>query len=148
MPLLSLFPDAKPLTTAWPTVRETPITHLLPAPTPAMPAPQVEVTSEHHDPVSDTRQITLHLFGTSPQLRLSIPAKALVGWSASDYLVALPSTQSQYHVGFEGVPPPGVDIQLTLRQASTKSRSTCLASTVRRHRGPRLTPCAVASLIG
>ena len=64
VPLLSLFPDAKPLTTAWPTVRETPITHLLPAPTPAMPAPQVEVTSEHHDPVSDTRQITLHLFGT------------------------------------------------------------------------------------
>jgi hypothetical protein len=114
-PLLALLPDAKPLTTSWPTVRGNPITHMLPASMPAMQAPRAEVTSEHHDPASDTRQVTLHLFGTSPQLRLSVPAKALVGWSASQHLVPLPPTQSLYQVHFEGVPPTGVDIQLILR---------------------------------
>ncbi len=113
-PLISLFPDAKPLTTSWPTVRGSPITHTLPATAPAMLVPHAEVTSTRHDPARDARHVTLHLLGTSPQLRLSIPAKALAGWSAGDELVPLPANQSQYHVNFEGVPPTGVDIQLTL----------------------------------
>ncbi len=114
-PLLSLLPDAKPLTTSWPTIRGKAITHYLPASAPVMPTPHAEVTSEHYDVASDTRQITLHLLGTSPQLRLSIPAEALIGWSATPSLAPLPPAQSQYHVNFEGVRPSGVDIQLTLR---------------------------------
>ena len=116
-PLLSLFPNAKPAPATWPSVMGKPITHMLPAPVPAMPAPRAEVTAEHYDPAADTRQVTLHLHGTSAQLRLSIPAKALVGWSASPRLVPLPPTESHYHVNFEGVPTAGVDIQLTLRGA-------------------------------
>ncbi len=114
-PLLSLFPNAKPAPATWPTVMMNPITHMLPAALPAMLAPQAEVTAEHYDPTADTRQVTLHLYGTSAELRLSIPAKTLFGWSASPRLVTLPPTESHYHVNFEGVPSAGVDIQLTLR---------------------------------
>jgi len=114
-PLLSLLPNAKPAPASWPTVMMNPITHMLPAALPAMLAPQAEVTAEHYDPVVDARQVTLHLHGTSAQLQLAIPAKALLGWSASPRLVTLPPTESHYHVNFEGVPSAGVDIQLALR---------------------------------
>jgi hypothetical protein len=113
--LLSLFPNAKPAPATWPSVMGKPITHMLPAPVPSMPAPRADVTAEHYDHAADARQVTLHLHGTSSQLLLSIPAKALLGWSASPRLVALRPTESQYHVNFEGVPSGGVDIQLTLR---------------------------------
>ena len=114
-PLLSLFPNAKPASASWPTVMMNPITHMLPAARPAMLAPQAEVTAEHYNPTVDARQVTLHLHGTSAQLRLAIPAKALLGWSASPRLVTLPPTESHYHVNFEGVPSAGVDLQLILR---------------------------------
>jgi hypothetical protein len=80
-----------------------------------MQAPRAEVIADHHDPATDTRQITLHLHGTSPQLRLSIPAAALLGWSVTSNLSAIPPTDGRYLVHFEGVPAAGVDIQLTLR---------------------------------
>ena len=86
---------------------------MLPAPAPAMQAPRAEVTAEHHDPATDTRQVTLHLDGTSPQLRLAIPAEVLLGWSASPKLGA--PTDGRYLLPIEGVPATGVDIQLTLR---------------------------------
>ena len=114
-PLLSLLPNVKPAPASWPTIMMKPITHMLPAPVPGMLAPRAEVTAEHYDPTVDTRQVTLHLQGTSSQLRLSIPAAALLGWSASPRLVALPPTESHYQVNFEGVPSAGVDIQLALR---------------------------------
>jgi hypothetical protein len=62
-----------------------------------------------------TRQITLHLDGTSPQLRLLPPTTALLGWSLTPSLPAVPPLPGQYLVSFEGVPAAGVDIQLTLR---------------------------------
>ena len=114
-PLLPMFPDATPAPASWPSldIMMPPFTHMLPAPAPAMQAPRAEVTAEHHDPATDTRQVTLHLDGTSPQLRLAIPAEVLLGWSASPKLGA--PTDGRYLVPFEGVPATGVDIQLTLR---------------------------------
>ena len=116
-PLLPMFPDATPAPTTWPSLdlMTPPLTHMLPAPAPAMQAPRAEVIADHHDPATDTRQITLHLHGTSPQLRLSIPAAALLGWSVTSNLSAIPPTDGRYLVHFEGVPAAGVDIQLTLR---------------------------------
>jgi hypothetical protein len=116
-PLASLFPDAKPAPTTWPSLdlMMPPFTDMLPAPAPTMPAPQAEVTAEHHDPATDTRQIALNLHGTSPELRLSIPAATLVGWSVTSNLRAIQPTDGMYLVHFEGVPASGVDIQLTVR---------------------------------
>ena len=114
-PLLPMFPDATLAPATWPSldIMMPPFTHMLPAPAPAMQAPRAEVTAEHHDPATDVRQVTLHLDGTSPQLRLAIPAEALLGWSVSSKL-GVP-TDGRYLVHFEGVPATGVDIQLTLR---------------------------------
>jgi len=118
-PLLPIFPDATLALATWPSLdlMMPPFTHTLPAPAPTMPAPRAVVTSDHHDPATDTRQIILHLEGTSPQLRLSIPAKALVGWSVTSNLSAISPTEGRYLLHFEGVPAAGVDIQLTLRGA-------------------------------
>ena len=116
-PLAPLFPDATPAPASWPSLGPfaPPFTHMLPAPASTMQAPSAEVTTEHHDPATDTRQITLHLHGTSPQLKLSIPAEALLGWSIGPSLATIAPTNGQYVVGFEGVPANGADIQLTLR---------------------------------
>jgi len=88
---------------------------MLPAPPPAIPSPRAEVTASNYDSPTDTRQVTVHLGGTSPQLRLSIPAQALVAWSVTPSLAATAPTDGRYLVHFEGVPEAGVEIQLTLR---------------------------------
>jgi hypothetical protein len=44
-----------------------PFTLMLPAGPPAMVAPQVEVTQNQYDAQTDTRRLTLHLAGTSPE---------------------------------------------------------------------------------
>ena len=113
--LAPLFPEATPAPATWPSldIFAPPFTHMLPAPAPAMQAPRAEVTAEHRDPVTNARHITLHLDGTSPQLRLAIPAEALLGWSVTSRLGA--PTHGRYLVHFEGVPAAGMDIQLTLR---------------------------------
>jgi hypothetical protein len=116
-PLAALFSDATPAPATWPSLEPfaPPFTHMLPAPAPAMQAPNAEVTADSRDPTAGTRQVTLHLHGTSPQLKLSLPAQALVGWSIPTSLAVIVPTNGQYVVGFEGVPAAGVDIDLTLR---------------------------------
>jgi hypothetical protein len=116
-PLASLFGDATPASPTWPSLEPfaPPFTHMLPAPAPAMQVPRAEVTASAYDSTADTRQVTLHLFGTSPQLKLSIPAASLVGWSIAARLATMVPTNGQHVVGFEGLPAAGADIQLTLR---------------------------------
>ena len=117
-PLAERFQDALPVPGTWPTslaLFMPPFTHMLPAPPPAMPAPHAEITASSYDAPTDRRQITLHLDGTSPQLRLLLPTSALLGWSLTPSLPAVPPLPGQYLVNFEGVPAAGVDIQLTLR---------------------------------
>jgi hypothetical protein len=80
-----------------------------------MQAPRAEVTADAYDATADTRQITLHLIGTSPQIKLAIPAQSLVNWSVGPNLATMVPTNGQYLVGFEGMPADGADIQLTLR---------------------------------
>ena len=115
-PLAALFADATPAPAAWPSLEPfaPPFTHLLPAPAPSMQAPRAEVTADAYDATADTRQITLHLYG-SPQIKLSIPAQSLVSWSVGTSLATMVPTNGQYLVGFEGIPADGADIQLTLR---------------------------------
>jgi hypothetical protein len=57
-----------------------------------MPAPSAEVTADPYDPTAATRRVTLHLNGTSPQLKLSLPAESLVGWSIATSLAAMVQT--------------------------------------------------------
>ena len=117
-PLAASFPDALPVPASWPTslaLFMPPFTHMLPAAPPAMPAPHAEATASNYDAPTDRRQVTLHLDGTSPQLRLLLPTTALLAWSLTPSLPALPPLPGQYLVNFEGVPAAGVDIQLTLR---------------------------------
>jgi hypothetical protein len=117
LPLASLFGDATPAPATWPSLEPfaPPFTHMLSAPAPVMPAPSAEVTADQYDPTAATRRVTLHLNGTSPQLKLSLPAESLVGWSIATSLAAMEPANGRYGVGFEGVPAAGVDIELTLR---------------------------------
>jgi hypothetical protein len=82
---------------------------------PAVPAPHAEVTASNYDSASDARQITLHITGGSPKMKLAIPAQALLAWSIDPKLPASPPVNGKYLVLFEGVPETGVDCQLTLR---------------------------------
>jgi hypothetical protein len=118
-PLLPLLSMSTPAPASWPPVDGfmEPFTLMLPAGTPPMPAPEVDVSASVYDSASDTRQVTLHIQGTSPQLRLTIPKSALLGWSATSKLPA-PPEGSHYTAIFEGVPSDGVDFQLTLRGAA------------------------------
>jgi hypothetical protein len=116
-PLLPALAAATPASPFWPPpygLMEPPAL-MLPAGEPAMPPPKAEVTANEVDPTSDTRRVSLHLDGTSPELQLTIPGSSLVGWSASAKLPPLPPNESQYHVMFEGVRADGIDFQLTLR---------------------------------
>ena len=116
-PLLPFLPNASPAPKYWPAFDMTVprLTHMLPAPVPAMPAPSAQVTSSTYDAATDSRSIQLHLGGTSPQLRLAIPRQALLGWTASAMLPVLPAPESRYLVNFEGVKESGVDFGLTVR---------------------------------
>jgi hypothetical protein len=115
-PFLPVFPNATPAPPSWPPLdgMMEPFTLMLPAGLPPMPAPKAEVTASVYDSSSDTRRVTLHLHGTSPQLRLTIPVASLLGWSASDKLPPPPKA-SHYTVMFEGVRDDGIDFQLVLR---------------------------------
>jgi hypothetical protein len=90
-------------------------THALPAPPPALAAPQAEVTASNYDSATDQRQVNLHLASSGPQLRLLVPAAPLLAWSVTPKLPATPPLPGQYVILFEGVESAGVDIQLTLR---------------------------------
>lgn len=114
-PLLSFIPDARPAPATWPTLKMKRVSHLLPAPLPAMAAPRLEVISERFEPSSNERHVRIHLDGTSPHLTLSIPKAALAGWSATKQLVPLPAAESHYHLNLEGVPSSGVELELDLR---------------------------------
>jgi len=114
-PLRGILPDATRAPATWPALDlfMAPFSHVLPAALPHMPAPRVQVKASDYDAATDTRQVLLHLEGTSPQLRLSFPAQSLVAWAASPELG--PPTDGRHLVHFEGVPPEGVDFQVTLR---------------------------------
>jgi hypothetical protein len=116
-PLVPVLSTATPAPPSWPPLDGfmEPFKLMLPAGEPPMPAPKAEVAADAYDPTSDTRRVSLHLHGTSPELRLSIPAASLLGWSASAKLPPLPADESDYRVMFEGIRDDGVDFQLTLR---------------------------------
>jgi hypothetical protein len=118
-PLLPFLPEASAAPVSWSslTLFAPPCTHQLPASVPAMAAPHAEVTTTSYDAHSDARQITLHLAGTSPKLKLAIPAKALLAWSLGP-LPAHRIMPGKQIVLLEGVLEAGVDIQLTLRGRS------------------------------
>jgi hypothetical protein len=116
-PLLPVLPGATPAPPSWPALDGfmEPFTLMLPAGEPPMPAPHAEITSNQYDAQTDTRHVTLHLNGTSPELRLKIPAQALVAWSASEKLPPPPKGDTHHAVAFEGVRGEGIDFQMTLR---------------------------------
>ena len=119
-PLLPFLDEASPTPASWSSFNlfAPPYTHQLSASVPAMAAPRAEVTATRYDAQSDTRQITLHLDGTSLRLKLAIPTEALLAWSLGPQLPARPIIPDKQIVLLEGVPETGVDLQLTLRGRS------------------------------
>jgi hypothetical protein len=116
-PLLPFLADATEAPASWRVHGPfaPPVTHLLPAPLPAMPVPRAEVLASNYDSATDRRRVTLHIHGGSPKQVLQIPAQALLGWSLGETLPATPPADGRYQVNLEGVTDAGVDIELTLR---------------------------------
>ncbi|MBN2573070.1 MAG: M20/M25/M40 family metallo-hydrolase [Deltaproteobacteria bacterium] len=116
-PLLPSLPGASPAPASWPSLGLflPSFSHMLPAGPPALSAPRAEVTASSYDSAADARQVALHLRSGGPQLRLLVPAAALLAWSVGEKLPARPPVDGKYLIQFEGVPESGVDVRLTLR---------------------------------
>jgi hypothetical protein len=116
-PLADRLTGATPTQGQWPNLNVflPPFTHAWPAPPPNIPAPGAQVTASAYDAGTDQRKVSVHLDGGNPQLRLLVPSAGLLAWSLTPQLPPQPPMPGRYLVHLEGVPPEGMNIELTLR---------------------------------
>lgn len=117
-PVLAQLPAARPARADWTSfeVFEPAPTHELPAPAPDFPLPSAALLSQV---VNDdgTRSVELQLRSATPNLRMFVQAGRVVRWSIHPQVAEPPLAGGRATVYFQGFPPEGRRITLTLRGA-------------------------------